>query len=193
KLVVPDVLRALEKLAVAARARSRAKVIAVTGSAGKTTTKEMLRHVLSSVGKVHAADRSFNNHLGVPLTLARLPADSEYSVFEIGMNHAGEIEPLAKLVKPHIAAVTLVAAAHLGHFKSLDEIAAAKGEIFSGVVRGGHALINRDDQRWRMLSKMAGNASIKNIWGFGENARAQYRLTAYEPQEDGSAITVKLA
>ncbi|WP_173932077.1 UDP-N-acetylmuramoyl-tripeptide--D-alanyl-D-alanine ligase [Chelativorans sp. Marseille-P2723] len=193
KLVVPDVLKALYDLAAAARQRTHAKIIAVTGSAGKTTTKEMLRHALSSVGSVHAADRSFNNHWGVPLTLARLPVDCDYAVFEIGMNHAGEIEPLAKLVRPHIALITLIAAAHLGHFKNLDEIARAKGEIFSGVVKGGHALINRDDQRSKILSKMAVEAGIKNIWTFGENARAQLRLVAREPQGEGSAVTIKVA
>lgn len=193
KLVVPDVLGALRGLAAAARKRSRAKVIAVTGSAGKTTTKEMLRHALSSVGTVHAAEQSFNNHWGVPLTLTRLPADADFAVFEIGMNHAGEIEPLAELVEPHIAAITLVAGAHLGHFGSLDDIARAKGEIFAGVARGGHALINRDDQRARLLSRMAAEAGIKNIWGFGENARAQFRLVQYEPQGDRSALTLKIA
>lgn len=193
KLVVPDVLGALRGLAAGARRRTRAKVIAVTGSAGKTTTKEMLRHALSSVGTVHAAEQSFNNHWGVPLTLARLPADCDFAVFEIGMNHAGEIEPLARLVEPHVAAITLVAGAHLGHFNSLDEIAQAKGEIFAGVVRGGHALINRDDQRARLLSRMAAEAGIKNIWGFGEHARAQFRLVQYDPQGDWSALNLKIA
>ena len=193
KVVVPDVLKALRDLAAAARKRSRAKVIAVTGSAGKTTTKEMLRHALSSVGRVHAADKSFNNHWGVPLTLARLPADCDYAIFEIGMNHAGEIEPLTKLVEPHIAIITLIAAAHLGHFKSLDEIARAKAEIFAGVVRGGHAVLNRDDQRFKALSKMASDAGIKNVWGFGENARAHFRLEHYEPQGERSAVTIRIA
>ncbi|WEX11346.1 UDP-N-acetylmuramoylalanyl-D-glutamyl-2,6-diaminopimelate--D-alanyl-D-alanine ligase [Chelativorans sp. AA-79] len=193
KVVVPDVLEALGSLAAAARARSGAKVIAVTGSAGKTTTKEMLRHALSSVGRVHAADRSFNNHWGVPLSLARLPADADYAVFEIGMNHPGEIEPLTQIVKPHVAIVTMIAAAHLGAFKSLDEIAEAKGEIFAGVVRGGHAIINRDDQRFKLLSNMATEAGVKNIWGFGENVRAHFRLAQYEPQDDHSAVTIKIA
>lgn len=192
KLVVPDVLAALQNLAAAARKRSRAKVIAVTGSAGKTTTKEMLRHALSGLGTVHAAERSFNNHWGVPLTLARLPAECDFAIVEIGMNHPGEIEPLAKLVQPHVAAITLVAGAHLGHFRSLDEIARAKGEIFSGVVQGGHALINRDDKRARLLSKMAGDAGIKNVWGFGENARAPFRLAHYEAQGERSAVTLKI-
>ena len=193
KVVVPDVLKALRDLAAAARARSRGKVIAVTGSAGKTTTKEMLRHALSSVGTVHAASRSFNNHWGVPLSLARLPADADYAIFEIGMNHAGEIEPLTQLVKPHIAIITLIAAAHLGHFKSLDEIAEAKGEIFSGVVPGGHAIINRDDQRFKLLADMAAEVGIKNVWGFGENVRSHFRLSQYEPQGDHSTVTIKVA
>src|SRR5690606_6910126 len=141
-IVVPDVLAALEAAGIAARARSRAKIIAVTGSAGKTTTKEALRLALSACGKVHASDKSFNNHWGVPLTLARMPEDADYAVFEIGMNHPGEIRPLVKMVRPHIALVTLIAAAHLGHFSSLEEIADAKAEIFEGVEPGGHALIN---------------------------------------------------
>ena len=193
KLVVPDVPEALWSLAVASRKRTRAKVIAVTGSAGKTTTKDMLRHALSSVGSVHAANRSFNNHWGVPLTLARMPADCDYAVFEIGMNHAGEIEPLTKVIQPHIALITMIAAAHVGHFKSLDEIARAKGEIFSGVVNGGHAVINRDDTRSRILSRMATEAGIKNIWGFGENTRSQFRLLNFEPQDERSSVTMKVA
>src|SRR5918995_6066881 len=119
-IVVPDVLAALDKTGAAARARTQAKIIAVTGSVGKTTTKEALRHVLSSVGKVHASDKSFNNHWGVPLTLARMPQDCDYAIFEIGMNHPDEIRPLAKMVRPHVAIVTLIAAAHLGFFRNLD-------------------------------------------------------------------------
>lgn len=193
KIVVPDVMKALQNVAVAARARSRARIIAVTGSAGKTTTKEMLRCALQGTGSVHAAESSFNNHWGVPLTLARLPADAKFGVFEIGMSHAGEIKPLVKMVQPHVAIVTMVAGAHLGHFSSLEEIARAKGEIFSGVVSGGQAIINRDDARWNLLAKMAMDAGIKNVWGFGEHARAQFRLAAWEPAENSSAITVRIA
>jgi UDP-N-acetylmuramoyl-tripeptide--D-alanyl-D-alanine ligase len=160
-IVVVDVLAALEKLGAAARARSDAKIIAVTGSAGKTTTKEALRHALSAVGKVHASDKSFNNHWGVPLTLARMPADCGYAIFEIGMNHPGEIRPLVKLVRPHIAIVTLIAAAHLGYFKDLAEIAHAKAEIFEGVAPGGTALINRDDAHFALLQKLARKAGVK--------------------------------
>ena len=192
-IVVEDVLAALVRLAEAARKRTKAKIVAVTGSVGKTTTKEALRHALSSVGKVHASDKSFNNHWGVPLTLARLPEDADYGIFEIGMNHAGEIRPLVKLVKPHVAVVTLIAAAHLGHFKSLDEIARAKAEIFEGVVKGGHALINRDDPRWKLLAKLAGDAGVKHIVGFGENARANVRLVKCAIEADHSTVTVRIA
>jgi UDP-N-acetylmuramoyl-tripeptide--D-alanyl-D-alanine ligase len=192
-IVVPDVLKALEKAGAAARARSRARIVAITGSAGKTTTKEAMRHALSAVGKVHASDKSFNNHWGVPLTLARMPEDCDYAIFEIGMNHPGEIRPLVKLVRPHIAIVTLIAAAHLGHFKSLDEIARAKAEIFEGVEPDGHALINRDDTRWKLLEKAAKAAGVAHVWGFGEHSRAQFKLLKYKQQPDSSTVTAKIA
>jgi UDP-N-acetylmuramoyl-tripeptide--D-alanyl-D-alanine ligase len=192
-IVVPDVLQALEKLGAAARERSRAKIIAVTGSAGKTTTKEALRHVLSTVGATHASDKSFNNHWGVPLTLARMPADSDYAVFEIGMNHPGEIRPLARLVRPHIAIVTLIAAAHLGYFKDLAEIACAKAEIFEGVVPGGAALLNRDDAHFALLQKRARAAGVKKIRGFGEDPRSDYRLQSCELGATASHISANIA
>jgi UDP-N-acetylmuramoyl-tripeptide--D-alanyl-D-alanine ligase len=192
-IVVADVLVALEKLGAAARARSQAKIIAVTGSAGKTTTKEALRHALSATGKVHASDKSFNNHWGVPLTLARMPADCDYAVFEIGMNHPGEIRPLTKLVRPHIAIVTLIAAAHLGHFKDLAEIARAKAEIFEGVAPGGTALLNRDDDHFALLQKLARKAGVKKIRGFGENPRSDYRLESCDLGATASHITANIA
>jgi UDP-N-acetylmuramoyl-tripeptide--D-alanyl-D-alanine ligase len=192
-IVVDDVLAALGKAGIAARARSKAKVIAVTGSAGKTTTKEALRVALSAVGKVHASDKSFNNHWGVPLTLARLPADADYAVFEIGMNHAGEIRPLVGMVRPHVAIVTLIAAAHLGHFRNLDEIAMAKAEIFEGIESDGHALINRDDQRFKLLDKEARKAGVDHVWSFGEHSRANIRLMNYEPSNDGARANVRIA
>jgi len=188
-IVVPDVLAALEKAGVAARARSKAQIIAVTGSAGKTSTKEALRHALSAVGKVHASAASFNNHWGVPLTLARMHADCDYAIFEIGMNHEGEIRPLVKLVRPHVAIVTLIAAAHLGHFRSLDDIARAKAEIFEGIEPGGAALINRDDERYDLLAKLARDVAVEKVVGFGENAGADYRLTNLSLHPDHSLIS----
>ena len=143
-LVVSDVLAGLEALGRAARARTQAQVIAVTGSAGKTSTKEMLRHILEKQGTTHAAEASYNNHWGVPLTLARMPRDAAFAVIEIGMNHPGEIAPLARLTRPHIAIVTTVAAAHLEAFSSLDDIAAEKASIFEGLEPGGAAVFNAD-------------------------------------------------
>ncbi|MGL4488812.1 MAG: UDP-N-acetylmuramoylalanyl-D-glutamyl-2,6-diaminopimelate--D-alanyl-D-alanine ligase [Rhizobiaceae bacterium] len=191
-IVVPDVLKALEQLGVASRKRSKAQIIAVTGSAGKTTTKEALRHVLSAVGNVHASAASFNNHWGVPLTLARMPLETDFGVFEIGMNHPDEIRPLVKMVRPHIAIITIIAAAHLGFFKNLDEIAKAKAEIFEGVVEDGYVILNRDDPRYRKLAQMAADVGIKNIYGFGEALRANFKLVKYKPMADCSCITARI-
>ncbi|MBN9245128.1 MAG: UDP-N-acetylmuramoylalanyl-D-glutamyl-2,6-diaminopimelate--D-alanyl-D-alanine ligase [Mesorhizobium sp.] len=191
-IVVPDVLAAMERLGLAARERNQARIVAVTGSVGKTTTKEALRHVLSAVGTVHASAASFNNHWGVPLTLARMPADCAYAVFEIGMNHPGEIRPLVKMVRPHVAIVTAIAAAHLGFFRSLDEIAEAKAEIFEGLEPGGAALLNRDDSRWKMLEKMARAAGAEHVYGFGENARSTYRLVNCALEADHSIMTARI-
>ncbi|MBL8575851.1 MAG: UDP-N-acetylmuramoylalanyl-D-glutamyl-2,6-diaminopimelate--D-alanyl-D-alanine ligase [Mesorhizobium sp.] len=191
-IVVPDVLAALEKAGQAARARSRAKIIAVTGSAGKTSTKEALRHALSAVGKVHASAASFNNHWGVPLTLARMHGDCDYAVFEIGMNHENEIRPLVKMVRPHVAIVTIIAAAHLGHFQSLDDIARAKAEIFEGVEPGGAALLNRDDERFDLLAKIARELAVR-VTGFGESEAAEYRLTNLSLHPDHSLISASIA
>ncbi|HEV7252263.1 MAG TPA: UDP-N-acetylmuramoylalanyl-D-glutamyl-2,6-diaminopimelate--D-alanyl-D-alanine ligase [Mesorhizobium sp.] len=192
-IVVPDVLKALAAAGVAARARTKAKVVAVTGSAGKTTTKEALRRALGASGTVHAADKSFNNHWGVPLTLARLPEDADFAVFEIGMNHANEIRPLTGLVRPHVAIVTLIAAAHLGHFSSLDEIADAKAEIFEGLDRGGAALVNRDDVRWERLAQAVRAAGVERVLGFGEHEAADYRLVSCALEADHSTARVDVA
>ena len=133
---VDDTLRALERLGRAGRARSRARVVAVTGSVGKTSAKEMLRVALATAGATHASAASYNNHWGVPLTLARLPADAAFAVVEIGMNHAGEITPLVAMVRPHVALVTTIAPVHIEHLGSIEDIADAKAEIFSGARAG---------------------------------------------------------
>ena len=183
-IVVPDVLEAMEKLGRAARDQSLAKIIAVTGSVGKTTTKEMLRHVLSACGSVHYSPASFNNHWGVPLTLARLPESADYGVFEIGMNHPDEIRPLVKMVRPHVAIITTVAAAHLGNFKSLEEIAASKAEIFEGVTDDGHVLINRDNDQFEFLENAATACGIAHIHSFGAHVKADFRLVDYQSEGD---------
>ncbi len=191
-IVVNDVLEAMTRLGMAARARTKARIIAVTGSVGKTTTKEMLRHVLTTSGKVHASVASFNNHWGVPLTLARMPQDIGFGIFEIGMNHADEIRPLVKMVRPHIAIVTAIAAAHLGHFKNLAEIASAKAEIFEGVVSGGHVILNRDSERFAQLKKAAMACDISHVHGFGEHKQADIRLLEWEPSGQGSRVKAKI-
>ena len=132
-LIVDDVLQALEKLGIFARARTGAKVVGVTGSVGKTSTKEMLRRILAGQGSVHAAEASYNNHWGVPLTLARMPPDSDFAVIEIGMSHPGEIAPLARMADLDIALITIVAAAHLEAFSDLEGIAHEKASIFDGL------------------------------------------------------------
>jgi UDP-N-acetylmuramoyl-tripeptide--D-alanyl-D-alanine ligase len=156
-----------------------AQIIAVTGSVGKTTTKEMLRRVLSPSGKVHASVASFNNHWGVPLTLARMPLDTYFGVFEVGMNHPDEIRPLVKMIEPHVAVITTIAPAHLGNFKSIKEIATAKAEIFEGVVPGGHVVLNRDNDQFNFLDRTAQSCGIQHIHSFGQHAKADYRLAEF--------------
>lgn len=187
-IVVPDVLQALVDLGCAARDRTAARIIAVTGSVGKTTTKEMLRQALSPSGSVHASVASFNNHWGVPLTLARMPETTDYGVFEIGMNHPDEIRPLVAMVRPHVAMITTIAPAHLGNFRDLQEIAAAKAEIFEGVVPGGHALLNRDNEQFAFLEKAAEAAGVSHIHSFGVDPSAEFRLLDFMPSADGGLL-----
>ena len=186
-IVVADVLEAMEKLGIAARARTRARIIAVTGSVGKTTTKEMLRQVLARCGTVHYSPASFNNHWGVPLTLARLPREADFGVFEVGMNHPDEIRPLVKMVRPHIAIITTIAAAHLGNFRTIEEIAAAKAEIFEGVTDDGHVLLNRDNSQFEFLENAAVACGIANIHAFGSHPKADFRLVDYNYHADGES------
>jgi UDP-N-acetylmuramoyl-tripeptide--D-alanyl-D-alanine ligase len=182
--VVKDVQEALERLGARARERSGGYVVAVTGSVGKTSTKEMAAAVLSRFGATHASAASYNNQWGVPLSLARMPAATRFGVFEIGMNHAGEIASLVSLVEPHVALVTRVAPVHLEHFASLDAIADAKAEIFSGLVEGGVAILNRDDEIFERLLEAAAASRAAHVFGFGVAQDAQARLLSYEPQEN---------
>ncbi|MGA2994971.1 UDP-N-acetylmuramoylalanyl-D-glutamyl-2,6-diaminopimelate--D-alanyl-D-alanine ligase [Bradyrhizobium sp.] len=175
-LVVDDVLAALVDLAHASRARLQAQVIAVTGSVGKTSTKEALLHVLSAQSQTHASTASFNNHWGVPLSLARCPADARFAVFEIGMNHAGEITPLVKMVRPHVAIITTVEPVHLEFFSGIEAIADAKSEIFEGVVADGAVVLNHDNSQFARLSRRARKCGISRIVSFGADKRAEARL-----------------
>jgi UDP-N-acetylmuramoyl-tripeptide--D-alanyl-D-alanine ligase len=191
-LIVPDVLEALRDLARAARARMSAKVIAVTGSVGKTSTKEALRLALSAEGETHASIASYNNHWGVPLSLARCPAGAKYAVFEIGMNHAGEITPLTQLVRPHVGIITGIEPVHLEYFGSLEKIADAKAEIFCGVGPGGSVVLNRDNAQYERLATAARAAHIERIVSFGEHAAADARLIQFSLQADGSTVEARI-
>lgn len=171
-LTVPDVLPALEALGRAGRARMQGKVIAITGSVGKTSTKEMARIALAGQGRIHAAEASYNNHWGVPLTLARMPADTDFAIIEIGMNHPGEIEPLARLARPHVAMITTVAAAHLEAFGAIEGIAREKGAIFRGLLQPGTAVLPEDLGVTPLLRDYADEAGAIVI-GFGEQGMAR--------------------
>ncbi|MDE9449391.1 UDP-N-acetylmuramoyl-tripeptide--D-alanyl-D-alanine ligase [Aliiroseovarius sp. Z3] len=189
-LIVDDVLAALEALGRAGRARTQARVVAVTGSVGKTSTKEMLRAVLSSQGRTHAAEASYNNHWGVPLTLARMPEDTEFAIIEIGMNHPGEIGPLARLTRPDVAMVTTVAAAHLEAFDDLAGIAREKGAIFEGLEPEGIAVINGDLDTTPVL---AASADGHDIECFGEGDGNDHRLTHVSLTPDATICKAMIA
>ncbi len=175
-LIVDDVLAGLRDLARASRERLTAQVIAVTGSVGKTSTKEALRNVLAAQGNTHASVASFNNHWGVPLSLARCPADTRFAIFEIGMNHAGEIVPLVKMVRPHVAIITTVEPVHLEFFSGVEAIADAKAEIFEGVEPNGAVVLNRDNAQFARLQKHARKLGIARIVSFGADEKADARL-----------------
>ncbi|MCC6735598.1 MAG: UDP-N-acetylmuramoylalanyl-D-glutamyl-2,6-diaminopimelate--D-alanyl-D-alanine ligase [Bauldia sp.] len=191
-IVVDDVMEALRGLARAARMRTRAKIVAVTGSVGKTSTKDMLLQALGGIQPTHGAPASFNNHWGVPLTLARMPAESGYGVFEIGMNHAGEIAPLVSLVRPHAAIITTVEAVHLEAFGSVEEIAFAKAEILTGLDPAGTAILNRDNAYFDVLSRVAVELGIKHIVGFGVDRDAGARLDDVVLDADGSTVSATI-
>src|ERR1041385_8694305 len=191
-LLVDDVLEGLRDLARAARARTQAKVVAVTGSVGKTGTKEALKLALSADGETHASAASYNNHWGVPLSLARCPRSANYAVFEIGMNHAGEITPLTKLVCPHVAIVTTIAPVHLEFFGTLDKIADAKAELFLGVEKGGAAVLNRDNAQFARLEKVAKAAGVSRIVSFGAHKKAEAQLVRVSLQPESTTVEARI-
>ncbi|MBV0914074.1 UDP-N-acetylmuramoyl-tripeptide--D-alanyl-D-alanine ligase [Anianabacter salinae] len=182
-LVVPDVLKALEDLGRAARARCAGRIVAITGSVGKTSTKEMLRAALAAQGRIHAAEASYNNHWGVPLTLARMPPYTDIAIIEIGMNHPGEIAPLARLARPHVALITTVAAAHLEAFESLEGIAREKASIFEGLEPGGIAIVNGDLPVTPILLDAARRAGA-TVRTFGTARRNFNRLAEVHLSDD---------
>jgi UDP-N-acetylmuramoyl-tripeptide--D-alanyl-D-alanine ligase len=201
-LRVADTLAGLTALGAAGRARTAARIAAVTGSVGKTGTKEMLRLLLAGFGPTHAAVASYNNHWGVPLTLARMPADSAFAVIEIGMNNPGEIAPLARLAQPHVVAITMVGEAHIGHLGGLAGIAEEKGSIVRGLLPGGTAVLPRDNPFFGRLAALAREAGAGRILGFGRDPAAEIRLldaaigvdgrTRVEVAVFGTRVTVRM-
>ena len=184
-LIVADTQAGLTALGAAGRARFTGRVAAVTGSVGKTTTKEMLRRIMQAAGPTHAAEASYNNHWGVPLTLARLPADAAFCIAELGMNHPGEIAPLARLVRPHVAAITAIAPAHIGHLGTLAAIAAEKAAIFQGLEPGGIAVLPEAAPEFGILRAAASAAQVLT---FGAGRDAAFRLDRFTPEPAGSRI-----
>lgn len=186
-LIVGDVLDGLTALGKAGRDRTKAKVVAVTGSVGKTSTKEMLRAVLAGQGKVHAAEASFNNHWGVPITLARLPEDADFAVIEIGMNHPGEIAPLARLARPHVAMITTIAPAHLEAFENIEGIAREKAAIFEGLEPGGTAVIPSGLDVTPILRAAAERAGAATL-SFGIRADDDFRADEITLAQDRTVV-----
>lgn len=188
---VTDTLQSLEKLGIAARERSASIRIAVTGSVGKTSTKDMLKWIFKDQGVTHGSIASYNNHWGVPLTLARMPQETQFAIFEVGMNHAGEIRPLSHMIKPHIVIITSVVEAHAEFFNSVEDIARAKAEIFEGMTKGGIVLLNRDNPHFGLLSQIAHENAL-TVYGFGESEFADFRLLSWEGEAEKSEVTAEI-
>ncbi len=191
-LAVDDPLKALEVLGIARRAQVQAKIVAISGSVGKTGTKEALRLVLSHQGRTHASVASYNNHFGVPLTLARMPRETDYGVFEVGMNHAGEIAPLVSQIRPHVALITTVEAVHLEHFGSVAAIAEEKAALFSGLCEGGVAVIPHDNAHFALLAQRAKASQAGRLISFGQHELADVRLVDLDLQPDHSVVTAQV-
>ena len=192
QVIVSDTGVALQQLGAAARARSGAKFIGVTGSVGKTGAKEMLAAALAPLGKVYATHGNLNNHLGVPLTLMNMPVDTQFAVIEMGMNHAGEIAPLSKLAKPHVALITTVDAVHIEHFPNVEAIADEKAAIFAGMEEGGVAVLNMDNTHFARLKNYA-EAKLDRVLSFGSNADAVCRMSNYRIEDNHSVVEASIA
>lgn len=192
-LMVSDTFKAMQDLGIAARNRTAARIIGVTGSVGKTGTKEMLGRAFSALGQTHYSEKSLNNHWGVPLSLARMDAGCDYGVFEMGMNHANEIAPLTQMVKPHIAIITTIAPVHTEHFPDgLSGIARAKAEIFSGMDEHGIAILNRDNPEYGLIAEEAKRQNVTKIFSFGKDEHADARLIDCLVATNGTRITARI-
>lgn len=192
QLAVPAPKQALHQLAQHIAAATNANKIAITGSVGKTGTKDMLHHCLADICRTHATSGNYNNDIGAPLTVARMPADTQCLISELGMNHAGEITPLSQMITPDIAVITRIADSHLGHFQSTKEIAAAKAEIFAGMGDNGTAILPVDDAHFPQLKAAAIAAGISTIITFGTDAAADIRLLQQMPAATGQTLHVRI-
>jgi UDP-N-acetylmuramoyl-tripeptide--D-alanyl-D-alanine ligase len=189
---VDDTMAGLAALGTASRDRTSARIVAVTGSVGKTGTKEALRAALSVQGPTAASESSFNNHWGVPLSLAQMDRDSAYGVFEIGMNHPGEIAPLSRMVRPEVSIITTVAPAHIEFFDSIEQIADAKAEIFDGMT-GGTAILNRDNTMFDRLSAAAHRANVGRVTSFGAADESDAKLISFAADRQGSNVEARIS
>lgn len=189
---VNDAMEALRELAKKARDRSGAEVVTITGSVGKTGTKNLLAASLKSEGLTVATKGNLNNHIGLPLSLARMPKVADYGIFEVGMSAPGEIAPLSLLARPHIAIITSVEATHIEFFKNLKQIADAKAEVFNGLVAGGVAVINQDSKYFEYLSKIAKSKGASEVVGFGDGYSSTAKLLNYEHKRDHSLIEASI-
>jgi UDP-N-acetylmuramoyl-tripeptide--D-alanyl-D-alanine ligase len=191
-LIVQDTFHALQDLGKASRARSSATVVGITGSVGKTGTKEMLAAAFGALGQTHASIKSYNNHWGVPYTLSSMHAGSDYGIFEMGMNHANEISPLSRMVRPHISIITTIAPVHVGNFDNgMEGIAAAKAEILEGMEPGGKIILNADNEWFDYLKRAAQRHGIES-YGFGEAEGADARLVDCLDAANGSRVTANI-
>jgi UDP-N-acetylmuramoyl-tripeptide--D-alanyl-D-alanine ligase len=188
-LIVRDTMKALEDLAIYARNRSLARIVGVTGSIGKTSTKDALALVLSAQGKTHITVGNLNNHFGVPLTLANLPRHAKYAVVEMGMNHAGEIRALTKMVRPHVAMITSIQPAHLEFFASVEAISDAKMEIAEGLEPNGTLILPADSPYIGRMRTRAAQLEIHKVRSFGESVNAEYRMQMYRLHRGHSEVS----
>lgn len=191
-LLVDDTLAALAALGAAARARTAARIVAVTGSVGKTGTKEAIALALSTQGPTHASEGNLNNEIGAPLSLARMPRDAAFAVFELGMNHAGEIARLSRMVRPDVAVITNVEPVHIEYFGSVEAIADAKAEIFDGMTNAGIAVLNMDNAQYARLATAARKRGIVRVLSFGADERAFARLIDCSLHPTCSAVSAEI-
>jgi len=191
-LIVPDSLEGLTALAKAARARSAARIVAVTGSVGKTGSKDLIARALAVAGSVSLSAGNLNNYIGAPLSLARLPAEAAFGVFELGMNQPGEIAPLSRLARPHVVLVTNVEAVHTEFFDHVDAVAEAKAEIFAGLEPGAVAVLNRDNKYFDFLQARALEAGAVRIIAFGRDGNSEARLLAWSPDREGGQVEAEI-